>query len=111
MSWRQNKQGKGKGKSKVKQELSLNLLGQPFQENSCLVCTVEAAEGSWKLWEAFHKLGLRQRTLRQTCLMVVMFNGRPTESESSLDAVLAEGQHDVFIYAVTHKCSKYCGGS
>jgi hypothetical protein len=55
--WRQSKQGKGK--SKAEQDLSINLLSQPFQENGCLVCTIEAAEGSWKhlgpLWEAFHK--------------------------------------------------------
>jgi hypothetical protein len=81
--WRQSKQGKGK--SKAEQDLSLNLLGQPFQENGCPVCTVEVAEGSWKrlgpLWEAFHKMGLCWRAIRRSCLMIVMFNGRPTESD------------------------------
>ena len=46
VSWRQSKQGMGR--SKAEWDLSLNLLGQPFQENGCLVCTIEAAEGSWK---------------------------------------------------------------
>jgi hypothetical protein len=41
--WRQSKQGKVK--SKAERDLFLNLLGQPFQENRCLVCTVEAAKG------------------------------------------------------------------
>ena len=46
VSWHQSRQGKGC--STVEHDLSLNLLGQPFQENGCLVCTVEAAEGLWK---------------------------------------------------------------
>ena len=83
VSWRQSRQGKGR--SKAERDLSLNLLGQPFQENGCLVCTVEASEGSWKrlglLWEAFHKTGLCRRALGRSCLMVVMFNGRPTEND------------------------------
>ncbi len=82
-AWRQSKQGKGKSKSE--REMSLNLLGQPFQENGCLVCTVEAAKGSWKhlgpLWEAFHKMGLCWHALGHSCLMIVMFNSRPTESD------------------------------
>ena len=57
--WRQNKQGKGK--NKAKKDLTLNKLSA-FQENGCMVCTVEAWEGSWlqlgPLWEAFHKTGL-----------------------------------------------------
>jgi hypothetical protein len=44
VSWRQSKQGTGR--SKVEQDLSLNLLGQPFQQNGCPVCTVKATEGS-----------------------------------------------------------------
>ncbi len=80
---RQSKQGKGK--SKAERDLSLNLLGQPFQENGCLVSTVEAAKGSWTrlgpLWEAFHKMGLCWRALRRSCLMIVMFNGRATDSD------------------------------
>jgi len=44
VSWSQNKQGKEK--SKAERDLSLNKLAT-FRENGCLVCTVEAAEGSW----------------------------------------------------------------
>ncbi len=59
--WRQNKQGKGK--NKAKKNLSLNKLAA-FQDNGCLVCAVEALEGSWPrlgpLWEAFHKMGLNR---------------------------------------------------
>ncbi len=59
VSCRQNKQGKGK--SKAERDLSLNKLAA-FRENSCLVCTAKAAEGSWPqlgpLWEAFHRTGL-----------------------------------------------------
>ncbi len=60
----QNKQGKGK--SKAEKDLSLNnLVG--FQENGCMVCTVEAAKKDWKrlllLWEKFHKMGLCCRVL------------------------------------------------
>ncbi len=42
--WRQNKQGKGK--NKAKKDLTLNKLAT-FQKNGCMVCTVEAWEGSW----------------------------------------------------------------
>jgi hypothetical protein len=81
--WRQSKQGKGK--SEAEHDLSLNLLGQPFQENGCLVCTLEAAEGSWKhlgpMWEAFHKMGLCRHALGHSCCMIVMFNGRSTNSD------------------------------
>ncbi len=45
ISWQQNKQGKGK--SKAEKDLSLNdLVG--FQQNGCMVCTVEAAKKDWK---------------------------------------------------------------
>jgi hypothetical protein len=41
ISWQQNKQGKGK--SKAEKDLSLNdLVG--FQQNGCMVCTVQAAK-------------------------------------------------------------------
>ncbi len=76
VAWRQNKQGKGK--NKAEKDLSLNKLSA-FQENGCLVCTVEAAEGSWPrlgpLWEEFHELGLCRQTLGRSCLVVVMYNG------------------------------------
>jgi hypothetical protein len=72
-------------KSKAERDLSLNFLVQPFQENGCLVCTVEATEGSWMhlgpLGEAFNKMGLCQQALRHSCLMIVMFNGRATDSD------------------------------
>ncbi len=78
VSWRQSKQGKGR--SKAERDSSLNLLGQPVQQNGCLVCTVKASEGSWKhlgpLWEAFHEMGLNRRALGCKCLMIVMYNGR-----------------------------------
>ncbi len=81
--WRQSKQGKGN--SKVEHDLSLNLQGQPFQENRCLVCIVEATGDLWTclgpLWEAFHKMGLCRRTLGCSCLMNVMFNRRATDSD------------------------------
>jgi hypothetical protein len=74
--WRQNKQGKGE--NKAKKDLSLNKLSA-FQESGCLVCTVEASEGSWPrlglLWEAFHKMGLSWQSLGRSCLMVVLYNG------------------------------------
>ncbi len=44
VSWRQNKQGKGK--NKAKKDLTLNKLAA-FQENGCMVCTVEAWGGPW----------------------------------------------------------------
>jgi hypothetical protein len=79
--WRQNKQGKGK--NKAEKDLSLNNLVQ-YQENGCLVCTVEAAEGSWgrlgPLWESFHRTGMSRRALGRSTLMAVMFNGRSTDS-------------------------------
>ncbi len=82
VSWRQNKQGKGK--NKAEKDLTLNNLSM-FQENRCLVCTVEAGEGSWPcpgpLWEGFHKMGLSRRALGRSCLMVVMYNGWATDSD------------------------------
>jgi hypothetical protein len=47
VTWQQNKQGKGK--NKAEKNLSLNKL-PAFQENGCLVCTVEAVEGSCQNW-------------------------------------------------------------
>ncbi len=82
VSWRQNKQGKGK--NKAEKDLTLNNLSA-FQENGCLVCTVEAGEGSWPrlapLGEGFHKMGLSRHALGRSCLMVVMYNGRATDSD------------------------------
>jgi hypothetical protein len=82
VAWRQNKQGKGK--TKAEKDLSLNNLVQ-FQENGCRVCTVEATEGTWgrlgPLWESFHRTGMSRRALGRSTLMVVMFNGRPTDSD------------------------------
>jgi hypothetical protein len=80
--WRQNKQGKGK--TKAKKDLSLNYLAA-FQENGCLVCTMEALEGYWprlgSLWEAFHKMGLSRQALGWSCLMVILYNGQATDSD------------------------------
>ncbi len=82
VTWRQSKQGKGQSKAEI--DLLLNLLGQPFQQNGCPVCTIEVAEGSWKhlgpLWEAFHKMGLSWHALGRKCLMVVMYNRKETGS-------------------------------
>ena len=55
-----------------------------YQENGCVVCTVKAEEeGSWPwmgiLWEPFHKMGLSHCALGCSCLIMVMFNGHPTE--------------------------------
>jgi hypothetical protein len=81
VSWRQNKQGKGK--SKAERDLSLNKLAT-FWENGCLVCTVKATEGSWPqlgpLYKVFHRTGLSRQALGRSCLMVVMYNGKATES-------------------------------
>ncbi len=82
ISWQQNKQGKGK--SKAEKNLSLNnLVG--FQQNGCMVCTVEAAKKDWKrlsiLWEKFYKMGLCHRVLGQNALMIVNFNGQSTDSD------------------------------
>jgi hypothetical protein len=82
VSWRQNKQGKGT--SKAERDLSLNKLAA-FRENGCLICTVEAAEGSWPrlgpLREAFHRTGQSRRALGLSCLVVVMYNSKATESD------------------------------
>ncbi len=44
VSWHQNKQGRGRSQAKV--ALCLNNL-KAFQKNGCMVCTVEAEDGSW----------------------------------------------------------------
>jgi hypothetical protein len=57
--WRQNKQGRGR--TQAEQGLCLNNL-EAFQWNGCMVCMVEAEEGSWgrlgPLWQRLHKMGL-----------------------------------------------------
>jgi hypothetical protein len=82
VSWRQNKQGRGR--NQAKQRLCLNNL-EAFQRNGCLVCMVEAEEGSWErlgpLWQRFHKMGICQRALGRKVLMVVMYNGRVTDGD------------------------------
>ena len=82
VTWRQNKQGKGK--NKVEKELSMNTL-VAFQENGCTVCTVEASEGQWPrlapLFETFHNTDAYRRAFGRYCIMVVLFNGRPTDGD------------------------------
>jgi hypothetical protein len=82
VSWRQNKQGRGR--SQAEQALCPNNL-EAFQQNGCMVCTVEAEEGSWgrlgPLWQRLHKMGLVRRVLGQRVLMVIMFNGRVTDGD------------------------------
>jgi hypothetical protein len=82
MSWRQNKQGRGR--SQAEQVMCLNDL-EAFQRNRCMVCTVEADEGSWErlgpLWQRLHKTGLVRRVLGWRVLMVIMFNGRVTDGD------------------------------
>ncbi len=80
--WHQNKQGRGR--NQAKQRLCLNNL-EAFQWNGCLVCTVEAEEGSWKrlgpLWQRSHKTGICRQALGRKVLMVVMYNGRVTDGD------------------------------
>ena len=82
VTWQQNTQGKGR--NKAEQNLSLNKL-IPFQENGCMVCTVEASERSWAhlgpLWEHYHRTGLVRRSLGRSALVIVMYNGRPTDND------------------------------
>jgi hypothetical protein len=82
VSWHQNKQGRGR--NQAEQRLCLNNL-EAFQRNGCLVCTVEAEEGSWErlgpLWQGFHKMGICQRALGRKVLMVVMYNGKVTDGD------------------------------
>jgi len=82
VSWRQNKQGRGR--SQAEQRLCLNNL-EAFQRNGCMVCTVEAEEGTWgrlgPLWQRLHKTGIVRRALGRRVLMVVMYNGRVTDGD------------------------------
>jgi hypothetical protein len=116
VTWQQNKQGKGK--NKAENDLSLNKL-PAFQENGCLVCTVEAAEGSWPrlgpLWERFHKMGLCWWALDRSCLMVIMYNRKATDSNC---ITMQQLRRDNVIHtymmshtvlpniAIVHKCVK-----
>jgi hypothetical protein len=85
VSWHQNKQGKGR--SKVEKSMSLNSL-PGFCQNGCLICSVKAAERDWKRlsipWEKFNKMGLCRQVLGRKSLMVVNYNGRPTNSDQSI---------------------------
>jgi hypothetical protein len=82
VSWHQNKQGRGR--SQAEQVLCVNNL-EAFQRNRCMMCTVEAKEGSWgrlgPLWQRLHKTGLVRRVLGWRVLMVVMFNGSVTDGD------------------------------
>ena len=102
VSWRQNKQGKGK--NKAKKNLSLNKLAA-FQDNGCLVCAVEALEGSWPrlgpLWEAFHKMGLSQQASGQSCLMVVLYNGHAIDSNRVTVQRLCR-VNVIHVYTISH---------
>jgi hypothetical protein len=82
LAWQQSKQGKGRNKAEKK--LSLNdLVG--FQQNGCLVCTVESAKSNWKRlaipWEKFNKIGLCRRSLGRKPLMVIDYGDRPTDRD------------------------------
>jgi hypothetical protein len=80
--WRQNKQGRER--SQAEQVLCLNNV-EAFQQIGCMVCTVEAEEGSWgrlgPLWQRLHKTGLVRRVLGWRVLMIIMFNGRVTDGD------------------------------
>ncbi len=82
VSWHQNKQGRGRSQAEVALCLS-NL--EAFQQNGCMVCTVEAEEGSWgrlgPLWQQLYKMGLVRRVLGRKVLMVVMFEGKTTDGD------------------------------
>jgi hypothetical protein len=84
--WRQSKQRKER--RKAEQDLSLNLLGQPYQQNGCPVCRVEVSKSSWKClgppWEAFHRMGFSLRAIGWKCLMIVMYNGRETGRDCTM---------------------------
>jgi hypothetical protein len=100
--WRQNKQGKCK--NKAKKDLSLHKLAA-FQENGCLVCTVEASEGSRPrlglLWEAFHKMGLSRQALGWSRLMAVLYTGPATDSNSVTMQHLHR-VHVIHAYMISH---------
>jgi hypothetical protein len=67
--------------------MSLNSLPR-FRQNGCLVCSVEAAKKDWKrlsiLWEKFNKMRLCRRALGRKSLMVVNYNGHPTNRGQSI---------------------------
>jgi hypothetical protein len=82
IQWRQSTQGKGRNKRE--KQLSLNNF-PAFGQIGCLVLTVEMEEGTWAhlgpLWRALNSMGLVCWIFGQTVVLVVLYGGKPTESD------------------------------
>jgi hypothetical protein len=82
ISWRQNSQGMGR--KKREKALSLNDL-EAFGQNGCLVLSIKTEEGTWPrfglLWWMLNKMGLVCPVFGQSAVMVVLYGGKPTESD------------------------------
>jgi len=82
ISWRHNSQGKGRNKRERK--LSLNDL-EAFGQNGCQVLSIETEEGTWSrfgpLWRMANKMCLVRPVFGRKAVMVVLYGGKPTESD------------------------------
>jgi hypothetical protein len=87
--WCQNTQGKGRNKGE--KLLSLNNLPS-FIHNGCVVCTIEMGEGTWAqlrpLWKMLTKIGLSCWIKGWKVVMVVLFGGKPTQSDQTTIQIL-----------------------
>jgi hypothetical protein len=76
----------GKGWNKREKQLSLNNL-PAFGLIGCLVLTVKMEEGTWArlgpLWRALNSMGLVHQIFGQTAVLVVLYGGKPTESDQN----------------------------
>jgi hypothetical protein len=82
ISWRQNSQGRGQNRRE--RQLSLNNL-EAYGQNGCLVLSIEMEESTWPcfgpLWQMLNKMGLVRPVFGQRAVMVVLYGGKPTESD------------------------------
>ncbi len=80
--WRQNSQGRGRNRRE--RQLSLNNL-EAYGQNGCLVLSIETEEGTWPhfspLRRMLNKMGLVRLVFGQRAVMVVLYGGKPTESD------------------------------
>jgi hypothetical protein len=81
ISWHQNTQGKGRNKGE--KLLSWNNLPS-FIQNGCVVCTIKTEEGTWAwlgpLWKMLNNMGLSCWIFGRKAVIVVLFGGKPTQS-------------------------------
>ncbi len=101
--WRQNSQGRGQNRRE--RQFSLNNL-EAYVQNGCLVLSIKTEEGTWPrfgpLWRMLNKMGLVHLVFEQRAVMVVLYDGKPTESDHNTIQCLRQC-NIIYSYSIASK--------